>query len=154
MRGQTLEECFNDKVIRTADCWIWQACQNMGGYGLMNVRAKPVKAHRVAWMLFRGPIPEGMHVCHTCDNRLCVNPDHLWLGTNAENTRDKMLKGRYRNRNNYKTSCFRGHLFTPENTYRQPSKNGRICRTCMKMRNRSTAAQREYSLPPSDKSVL
>jgi hypothetical protein len=64
------------------------------GYGLSWAGGKAVSAHRVSWMAFRGPIPDGMCVLHTCDIRLCVNPDHLFLGTQSENMRDMRKKGR------------------------------------------------------------
>lgn len=64
------------------------------GYGHFQVGKKAEKAHRISYSIFRGKIPDGMHVLHSCDNPPCVNPDHLSLGTNKDNMRDRGLKGR------------------------------------------------------------
>ncbi len=64
------------------------------GYGVISVKGKLVKAHRAAWIAANGPIPEGLYVLHRCDNRACVNVEHLWLGTYADNNRDCRDKGR------------------------------------------------------------
>lgn len=76
-------------------CLVWQAPGRMrGGYGVFSIDGKNTSAHRAAWLLFRGPIPKGWQVCHACDNRLCVNLEHLWLGTATDNMRDMVEKGR------------------------------------------------------------
>lgn len=79
-------------------CWLWTSCVDSDGYGYLHNRtidaAKNLKAHRVAYEEFIGPIPEGKYVCHTCDVRSCVNPAHLWLGTHEENQNDRIAKGR------------------------------------------------------------
>jgi DNA-directed RNA polymerase specialized sigma subunit len=92
---------FWDKVTVGGkdECWEWQASCNQHGYGYFGKDNKIKKAHRVAWELTHGPIPEGDHhgtmvVRHVCDNRRCCNPQHLRLGTQRENVEDMMSKGR------------------------------------------------------------
>lgn len=91
-------ECrFLSKVRRGAspDCWAWNGARNSAGYGALNTDAGVVLAHRLAWALANGEIPDGMFVCHRCDNPSCTNPSHLFLGTHADNMRDMMEKGRH-----------------------------------------------------------
>lgn len=87
---------FWPKVEKTPTCWLWTAGTDGWGYGVFRVYARPMKAHRFAYELEVGPIPEGHIVCHACDVPACVRPDHLFLGTNADNNRDMREKGRQR----------------------------------------------------------
>jgi len=76
------------------DCWLWTGTLDKDGYGVMGVGDRKIRAHRVSWAIHNGPIPEGMCVCHRCDVPGCVNPAHLFLGTQADNMRDMTIKGR------------------------------------------------------------
>lgn len=93
----TLEARFWSKVDRRGpdDCWPWLASKMEMGHGHIWIRKGVFRAaHRVSWEVNRGPIPDGLHVLHSCDNPPCVNPDHLRLGTNRDNIRDKVERGR------------------------------------------------------------
>lgn len=82
------------KVEKTDGCWLWTGRLTAKGYGDFSVKKKPVRAHRMSWNLFRGEIPLGMNVLHSCDNPTCVNPDHLFVGTQLANMHDMIAKGR------------------------------------------------------------
>ena len=75
-------------------CWVWQGASKGNGYGNVRLGAKNITAHRYAYALFVGEVPDDMDVCHTCDNRFCVNPDHLFLGSRKDNMVDCKEKGR------------------------------------------------------------
>lgn len=96
--GQPLAVRFWQKVNKTDGCWEWTGGLQAMGYGLMYASgsSNPQLAHRVSWRLESGDIPAGMFVCHRCDNRRCVRPAHLFLGSAKDNTRDMMRKGRNR----------------------------------------------------------
>ena len=89
---------FWDKVQLSEGCWLWTGATNPHGYGLISYKRSRCKlAHRLAWELLRGPIPEGVDVLHDCDNPPCVNPAHLFLGNEQDNVNDMYSKGRQNN---------------------------------------------------------
>ncbi len=94
---------FLEKVNKTSSCWLWTGAKQHPkrsqpiGYGVMLVRPRPryaMLAHRLSWELFRSPVPDALRVLHKCDNPPCVNPDHLFLGTQGDNMEDCVSKGR------------------------------------------------------------
>lgn len=90
----SLEDRFWSKVDTSGDCWVWTDNRFRRGYGKISIGNKQRRAHRVAWELTNGPIPDGLLVCHSCDNPPCVRPDHLFLGTTEHNVQDRVEKGR------------------------------------------------------------
>lgn len=93
---QTTPADFWANVDRTGDCWLWMKACRTSGYGVARYRGRQYGAHRIAYELTHGPIPAGLFVCHKCDRPRCCRPDHLFLGTCADNVADKMAKGRHR----------------------------------------------------------
>lgn len=129
-RWRPLPERFWEKVDRSGGetaCWPWTGRRTEDGYGQIWVEDGATRAHRVAWAILRGPLPQGAHVLHACDNPPCVNPSHLFLGDNAANMRDRTAKGRYENQR--KAECPRGHPYDAANT-RIGSHGSRCCRAC------------------------
>jgi len=94
-RGTFLER-FEHFFKKDSDkCWVWQGSRTPKGYGQFGISSGNMRpAHRIAWQLYKGPIPKGKFVCHVCDNPPCVNPNHLFVGTNRDNMTDMFKKGR------------------------------------------------------------
>lgn len=114
-------------------CWLWTGSLDPGGYG----RYRSQRAHRAAWTLTNGPIPDGLWVLHHCDVRRCINPDHLYLGTRADNVRDAVVRDRLYHPPT-KTHCKNGHAKTGSNLLwkKQRGKLYALCRYCDYERNR------------------
>lgn len=131
-RPRGTAERFWEKVQKTDTCWLWTAAADGYGYGRLttNGSTRAPGAHRVAYELMVGPIPDGLTIDHLCRVKLCVNPAHLEVVTRAENARRGAIDSRP-NRP-LKTHCKYGHEFTPENTYWRPAGDGRNCRTCLR----------------------
>jgi hypothetical protein len=131
-KSSTLADRFWEKVDRTGDCWLWTASLQPSGYGQFRVPGGVLLAHRVAYELLVGAIPDGLFIDHLCRVRNCVNPAHLEPVTNQENSR---RGNSVQTINARKTHCKYGHLFDEENTYHRPDSPGRACRTCIRNRN-------------------
>ncbi len=135
MKFNSVEERFMDKVaiIPFHTCWEWLGSKTLG-YGTFYTQ-RQTRAHRVSYELFVSKIPNGLLVCHKCDNRGCVRPDHLFLGTYLDNNRDCVLKGRKADVMSTRTHCPKGHEYSLINTYLSP-KGFRNCKACRKETNR------------------
>jgi len=121
------------KVDPISGCWNWQANRNHKGYGQYKIDGKTVKAHRFAFEVNRGKIPDGLQLDHLCRNRACVNPEHMEIVTSRENT---MRGFGFTSLLAKRTHCKNGHEFTPENT--RMRKSARVCRICQRnYRNKS-----------------
>jgi len=93
------EALFWSLVEKTSDCWVWRGGFDSRGYGRIYRNGKRRGTHRISYEMANGPITNGLFVCHHCDNRPCVKPDHLFLGTHIDNMQDSVKKGR----NSFKT---------------------------------------------------
>jgi hypothetical protein len=145
-----ISERFFTKVSRedTIACWDWTGAINSAGYGSMLVGSRSdgsrttMLSHRISWEIHHGPILDGLHVLHHCDRRQCVNPDHLFLGTNKDNMADRDAKGRCRAgvRNSEKTHCPRGHAYDQYNT--RVYSGHRACIACCQARDAAKTSSR------------
>lgn len=125
------ENFIEEDKGHTTPCWIWQKGLDSYGYGVLSSCGKQFKAHRIAWELTHGLIPDGLQTDHLCRTRSCIRPDHIELVTTKEN----VLRGEgITAKNATKTHCAAGHEFLPENTW--VHKGERVCLTCKRTRNR------------------
>jgi hypothetical protein len=153
-RQKPLEQRLWEKIdIRHNDeCWPWTGAKDKHGYGRIQVMTNgkwgTQLAHRVAYKLIKGDIPDDLGLCHRCDNPPCCNPEHHFPGTQADNMADCAVKGRTKGGEVHakKTHCKRGHEYTEENTYRPPGKNERWCRTCQREHSRNFKATHKQGI--------
>lgn len=91
-------ELLSQRIKKVASgCWEYQGTINSNGYGQLAFAGRRISTHRLSWMLFNGPIPDGLFACHRCDNKKCVNPEHLYVGTHQDNMKDAVERRRWPN---------------------------------------------------------
>jgi len=127
-------------------CWEWERSTNNSGYGTISIAGGTWLVHRLMYTLHYGVFPGGKCVMHSCDNRVCVNPSHLKLGTYSENGKDCVIKGRHHETK--KTHCAKGHTFKKDNLY--PTKTGkRRCKKCSKISEAKRRAKKRALEAPT-----
>ena len=131
MRSVPVEKRVWSKIEKQqSGCWIWTAMRLPNGYGYIRLNGGTGYAHRVMYELLKGPIPKGMTIDHLCNNRACVNPDHMEIKTQRENVLRSLSAPPAINAR--KTHCLRGHELSEENLYRYRGR--RLCRSCIRLR--------------------
>jgi len=128
--SKSLEERFWAKVVKADGCWKWLGAKTQGYGNLAKGRRGEgiIRAPRLSYQIHFGEIPEGMVVRHKCDNPECTNPDHLEIGTHADNMAD--IVNRRRHHTHSQTHCINGHAFNDQNTYTHPKTGHRYCKVC------------------------
>lgn len=143
------ERIIEKTTVSKTNCWIFNGCLNADGYAKIVLNDRPVSAHRMMYQHKFGQIPKGMMVCHKCDNRNCVNPDHLFLGTAKDNRIDCVNKKRVRIFIGLKKKCKRSHLFSIKNTVLN-AKGYRLCLKCRKINWQNYAERKKNERTTND----
>lgn len=148
-----LVQLFWTRVTKTESCWLYNRASK-NGYARISVLGYVTQAHQLSWMIANDRfIPKGMVIRHSCDNPTCVRPDHLVLGTQADNMQDMVRRGRagrrYRNSRSDQTHCKRGHPLSGENVWTSAA-GSRVCKTCSSDRQRAmrTTEHSQYPREP------
>jgi hypothetical protein len=146
-----VEQRFWQYVNKTDSCWLWTGATRDFGYGVINMGGAHGKAecsHRLSWIIHNGDIPSGMCICHKCDNPLCVNPNHLFLGTRSDNNKDMQSKGRYDKIKRPKGEKHGRSKLTNEQVFslRQDRKSGMVYRELSQKYNISIASAQRIAI--------
>jgi hypothetical protein len=128
---------FWAKVNKKADdeCWEWTAAKSSKGYGQFALNKIAKSTHRISYIIHKGEIPDGLMICHTCNNPPCINPNHLYAGTSSDNMEQSVREMRHHEQS--KTHCKNGHEFTEENTFLRVRKGRGITRVCRECKRKS-----------------
>lgn len=127
--------------ISASGCWEWTGSLQRG-YGQLTYKGKHYRAHRFSFWHFVEPIKPGLWVLHHCDNRLCVNPDHLYQGTPIDNRADMLNRSRWKHPWGQRETCAKGHNYE-EGGYRISADGSRVCRVCMRDHMRAYRAKQK-----------
>ena len=129
----TTHKIIMSRLKREGDCVVYVGSKTQDGYGQFTSFGVHWRANRYFYTYYKGDIPEGLLVRHTCDNPPCVLPSHLVLGTDADNNIDMMERGRYRGGRKLEATCKKGHERSTENTFINKNTGQRQCRVCRKL---------------------
>lgn len=131
---------FLDKVKSADDCWVWGAAQSSSGYGVFWLDGKNYNAHWLSHLFFKGE-PNGLWVLHTCDNKSCINPAHLYLGTQQDNVNDAVARGRLATGLKHGSKTTRRSYLFDKNPFGKLSKE-----TCLEIRDRLQNGESAYKI--------
>ena len=124
-------------------CDEWEGPTNNSGYGYVCVGGQVIGAHRLVWMQDHGHLETHEFVCHKCDNKLCINIDHLFVGSQSDNMQDMIAKGFHPRL--IKTHCPRGHVYEGDNLYIHPTSGARYCKTCKAKATAESRKRKQYA---------
>ena len=152
-----IDSYFRNKIFidPVSGCWLWKLGKYKNGYGKASLPGYSRLAHRLSYTLHKADIPGKLLVCHKCDVRHCVNPDHLFLGDHKSNAADMMAKGRddFASFWTKRDACSKGHEYTEDNIYRYSGTGqARLCRTCRRENVKKGRKRKINGEPPRKRS--